>query len=210
MAVRDFTANQIRTAKVIMTGSATSGGIDHKKLELSVYSESVAPNQLGGTPTNIYTNVGNDVTIFVSGSKTAKDGQIGGQVLFGGDTYISGTLTVGRKLSNLVVSDPVISTFNKEGIDVDFQVEGNSAVIPKSGAILVDGGTNQVIIQGGGNSAATSYGTNAATSALPLQITTYISGACRTAVALKSATDPGGVTVIAGDLVVSGTARIIP
>ena len=68
MAVRDFTANQIRTAKIIMTGSAPSGGIAHKKLELSVYSESVAPDQLGGNPVgNTYANVGNDISIFVSG-----------------------------------------------------------------------------------------------------------------------------------------------
>ena len=96
MAARDFTANQIRTAKVIMTGSDPgAGGIGHKKLELSIYSESVAPDQLGGTPTpNPYLNVGNDTTIFVSGSQTAFGGSIGGVSMFGGDTYVSGSLIV--------------------------------------------------------------------------------------------------------------------
>ena len=70
MAVRDFTANQIRTAKIIMTGSSPSGGISHGKLELSVYSESVAPDQLGGNPASpTYTNVGNDISVFVSQRK---------------------------------------------------------------------------------------------------------------------------------------------
>ena len=79
MAARDFTANQIRTAKVIMTGSDPgAGGIGHKKLELSIYSESVAPDQLGGTPTpNPYSDVGSDTTIFVSGSQTAFGSDIG-------------------------------------------------------------------------------------------------------------------------------------
>ena len=91
MATRDFTANQIRTAKVIMTGSATQGGVGHKNLELSVYSESVAPNELGGTPSpSPYSQVGNDASIFISGSQTARDGNSGGLTLFHGDTYISG------------------------------------------------------------------------------------------------------------------------
>ena len=95
MAVRDFTANQIRAAKLIMTGSATKGGIGHQKLELSIYSESVAPDEKGGTPTpSPYGKVGPDVSIFVSGSQTSRGGDEGGSVLFHGDTFVSGTLVV--------------------------------------------------------------------------------------------------------------------
>ena len=71
------------------------GGIGHKKLELSVYSESVAPDELGGTPApSPYSKIGPDTTIFVSGSQTSRGGAAGGVTLFGGDTFISGSLVV--------------------------------------------------------------------------------------------------------------------
>ena len=77
-----------------MTGSATQGGIGHKNLDLSVYSESVAPNELGGNPSpNPYTDVGEEVAIFVSGavsySARSKDNT---HVLFNGNLGTSGSM----------------------------------------------------------------------------------------------------------------------
>ena len=107
MAVRDFTANQIRTAKIIMTGSSPSGGISHGKLELSVYSESVAPDQLGGNPSSpTYTDVGNDISVFVSGSQTARSGVNGG----GGTSYNFNTSAVGGGGSHAHNSSGSITT----------------------------------------------------------------------------------------------------
>ena len=137
MAVRDFTANQIRTAKVIMTGSSPSGGISHKKLELSIYSESVATDQIGGDPANIYTNVGDDVTIFVSGSQTSRGGAIGGTTLFQGDTYVSGTLVVkneGRTYASISGSIQKMA----DGTDYIRVVGGLVATSGSDGSITLD------------------------------------------------------------------------
>ena len=138
MAVRDFTANQIRTAKIIMTGSSPSGGISHGKLELSVYSESVAPNQLGGNPASpTYTNVGNDISIFVSGSQTARSGVNGGGVLFQGDTYISGTL---------VVKDAGRNEGGSISGSIHHTADGNSYMIAGTGIEIASGSNGQVTI----------------------------------------------------------------
>ena len=90
MAAKDFTANQIRVAKLILTG-----GIGVKNVGLSVYSGSLASNNTGGvSDANMYTNVGTDVTLFVSGTGASRDGAAGGSVLFGGDVVTSGSLFV--------------------------------------------------------------------------------------------------------------------
>ena len=90
MAAKDFTANQIRTAKLILTG-----GIGVGNLGLSVYSGSQASDNTGtSSDSNMYAEVGSDVTIFVSGSGMTRgnSGSIGGTVLFGGDIAVSGTI----------------------------------------------------------------------------------------------------------------------
>lgn len=90
MAAKDFTANQIRVAKLILTG-----GIGVNNLGLSVYSGSLASNNIGGVSDSaMYTNVGKDATIFVSGTAGSRDGAAGGSVLFGGDVVVSGSMLV--------------------------------------------------------------------------------------------------------------------
>jgi hypothetical protein len=95
----DFTANQIRTAKLILTGTQPGdGGINVRNISLAVYDESLATNQTGGiSDANIFDSAGTDVAIFVSGSQKSRGTNAtsgNGVFLLGGDTYISGTLVV--------------------------------------------------------------------------------------------------------------------
>lgn len=135
-----------------------------------------------------------------------------GEVIIGfGESYDGGGIkTTIISGSNFISDVTNIAVFNESGGTADFRIEGNSTTIPKAGAILVDGGTNQVIIQGGGVSAAKSFGTNAATKALPVDVATFISGACIHPEAMKLPVKRRGVTLIHGDLVVSGTISQIP
>lgn len=95
---KDFVANQIRSAKLIMTGTQSGdGGIGVRNISLAVYDESITLNNEGDvTDSNLYNDAGTDVAIVVSGSGNSRgtNATAGGVVLFGGDTYISGTLVV--------------------------------------------------------------------------------------------------------------------
>ena len=90
MAAKDFTANQVRLSKLILTGGI---GIDN--LGLAIYSASRASDFEGGvSDPSLYTNVGKDTTVFVSGTVGGRDSATGGIVLFGGDVLTSGSLIV--------------------------------------------------------------------------------------------------------------------
>jgi hypothetical protein len=85
---KDFRASQIETTKIILSGgigSSTIGGI--------IYSGSVATNREGGIPTSMLDNVGSDVMLFVSGVMGSTDTSTPGNILFGGDIAISGSLS---------------------------------------------------------------------------------------------------------------------
>ena len=96
MANKDFRAKQIRTSRIIGSGSAT-GGSPHTM----IYSASVAADFIGGIDPNYpIRNVGKDVGLFVSGaidSRTAwGDGTAtrqGGTTLISGDLHVSGNIT---------------------------------------------------------------------------------------------------------------------
>ena len=94
MAIKDFSARQIRSSQLI-----ASGGITNSNAGLIVYSASIDPTLQGafsGDP-NLLSEVGDDVFFFVSGSKNSKIGQSDsgngqtGVTLFGGDVVVSGT-----------------------------------------------------------------------------------------------------------------------
>ena len=95
MAIKDFSARQIRSSQLI-----ASGGIAGTKAGLVIYSASISSDLEGGTTKdpNLFSNVGDDVYFFVSGSKDSKvsrgdsgDGSAG-VTLFGGDVVFSGTM----------------------------------------------------------------------------------------------------------------------
>lgn len=80
---KDFRASQIETTKIIL-----SGGLGKNNLGGIVYSGSVAADREGGIPNIMLDNVGEDVTLFISG--TAEGRGTEGIVLVGGDLMTSG------------------------------------------------------------------------------------------------------------------------
>ena len=124
MATFDFKASQLRTAAIIGSGSM---GID-KVPSLLIYSSSAAINSVGGRHSNLLTNVGKDVWMFVSGAigsanvETVVAGHSTGSegtVLFGGDVVISGSLYAEHMIIEV---DNVVNDNNfKIGSDADGQ-----------------------------------------------------------------------------------------
>ena len=96
----DFRQSQVRTTKIIASGSHASLSIDTGyQPSLLIYSASHATNSSGGFPSSMLKNtsgtntVGNDVWMFVSGSTPSAgvDNSMG-TVLFVGDVKLSGSL----------------------------------------------------------------------------------------------------------------------
>jgi len=118
MATKDFRASQIETSKIIGTGSisGTTAGI-------AIYSGSIASNREGGVVsphnTKMFENVGTDVFLFVSGTRSNDNFTRTDATLFGGDVVISGTLYAERQVIEV---DSVA--------DGDFFVTGSMFVEP--------------------------------------------------------------------------------
>ena len=102
---KDFRASQIQTTKIIL-----SGGIG-KSLGGAIYSGSDSTNLSGGIPNAMLSDVGSDVFLFVSGTKSNSDFSRTDVTLFGGDIVVSGTLYAERQV-----------------IEVDGQVDGDLIV----------------------------------------------------------------------------------
>ena len=79
---KDFKASQIRTSKIVVSGSQSS------MPGMLIYSASDASNFEGDFQSDMLTNVGNDVFLFVSGAKNDRTGV----TLFGGDIVVSGSI----------------------------------------------------------------------------------------------------------------------
>ena len=105
---KDFRADRIRIKAIVGTGSISN---TKPHLGLLVYSSSIASDWRGNvTDSAILTNVGDDVWMFVSGSRnTGLTRDDGSSVLFGGDVVVSGTLWAERSI--VEVSDSVVGNF---------------------------------------------------------------------------------------------------
>ena len=114
---KDFRATQVETTKIIL-----SGGIGSKGIGGLIYSGSSATNREGGIPAAMLANVGTDVFLFVSGTKSNNNFQRSGVTLFGGDVVISGTMYAERQV-----------------IEVDGLVDGDMIV---TGGVFVEPDTN--------------------------------------------------------------------
>lgn len=141
---KDFVANQIRSAKLIMTGTQSGdGGVGVRNIGLAVYDESVALNSEGTVnDSNLYDNAGTDVAIIVSGSTKSRgtNATAGGVVLFGGDTFVSGTLVVenaGRSHGSISGS-------------IHHTSEGKSYLVAAGGIAISSASNGQVTIDGSG------------------------------------------------------------
>ena len=112
---KDFRASQVETSKLI-----ASGGITGTSAGLVIYSGSIASNRAGSiSDSNIFSNVGSDVFLFVSGTASNTNFTRTDVSLFGGDVVISGTLYAERQVIEV---DQIA--------DGDFYVTGNMFIEP--------------------------------------------------------------------------------
>ena len=145
---KDFSAKQIRTNTLI-----ASGGVGGTRAGLAIYSASIASNFVGGTTKDatLWDDVGDDVFLFVSGSKGSKVSRLDpnngdvGVSLFGGDVVVSGTMYAERMVvevdgsvtGSLLVSGSLIvsqSALLENGLTVLLSKPG-----PTSNALYISG-----------------------------------------------------------------------
>ena len=105
---KDFQSKQLRSTVLITSGGVDTSGMTTPKgtgqplqnLGMVIYSASVSSNFTGGmSDSNMLQNVGDDVYLFFSGSKSVygtPHGHRQSVTLFGGDLVISGTLFADR------------------------------------------------------------------------------------------------------------------
>jgi hypothetical protein len=136
---KDFKANQIRTSKIVISGSESG------KPALLIYSASDATNFAGGYQSDMLTNVGSDVYLFVSGNNSSIQGNDRSKVtLFGGDVVVSGTFFAEKfvaEVNTSVNSDHYISGalyLQEKASEPD--VAGNQAVV----YVADDGGVSKL------------------------------------------------------------------
>jgi hypothetical protein len=155
---KDFSAKQIRTNTLIASGGLTGeGGI--KGVSLAIYSASIASDFQGGhtADAGLFSDVGKDVFLFVSGSKDSRgDGTFGsngdrGVTLFGGDVVVSGTFYAERMVvevdefttGSVMISGSLIvsrSATIYQGLTVNAEAEGSahSDFVTYADAVVAD------------------------------------------------------------------------
>lgn len=98
---KDFKASQIRTSKIIISGSEPG------KPALLIYSASSATDHAGSFQSDMLTNVGSDVYLFVSGNNgSVLSGNRSNVTLFGGDVVVSGTFYAEKLVAEVDTSTP--------------------------------------------------------------------------------------------------------
>ena len=163
----DFSAKQIRVSQLM-----ASGGISGTDAGLLIYSASDASDYTGGFPADLVASFGNDVFLFVSGTKDGRSTGAGDVTLFGGDVVVSGTLYAEKQV--IEVNESTTGSFavsgsffvsqsatinqglvvNEEGgvhAEDDFRVETGN----KTHAVFVDASADQVLILSGGGGGST-------------------------------------------------------
>ena len=132
---KDFRASQIETSKLI-----ASGGIG-SKVGLVIYSGSIASNREGGViaphNTKMLEHVGEDVFLFVSGTRSNKTFTRSNVALFGGDVVISGTLYAERQVIEVdgIVDGDMIVTGS---LRVEPDADGVDSVVFRNAAGSLD------------------------------------------------------------------------
>ena len=222
---KDFRATQVETTKIILSGgiaSSTIGGI--------IYSGSVATNRSGGIPASMLSDVGTDVFLFVSGTKSNSDFTRAGVTLFGGDIVVSGTMYAERQVIEVdgIIDGDLIVTGNllvkpdtNSSVSADFRNAANASLL------RVDTSGNSVVINEESNNFNFRVETNTKTHALFTKATSdqvlILSGGAAASYDESSGNDVNfyvsgtvgskgtsvrGATVFGGDLVVSGSTTI--
>jgi hypothetical protein len=128
MSIRDFKAKQLRTTSII--GSGSNVGTEPSVL---IYSASTATDSVGSRHSDLLTNIGTDVFLFVSGSKTTdSNGNIAHSnnsanrvdtTVFGGDLVVSGVL-----YAEVLRAEVDMSTTGSLSVEGSLIVTGSTAI----------------------------------------------------------------------------------
>ena len=222
---KDFRATQVETTKIIL-----SGGIASSTIGGAIYSGSVATNRSGGIPSAMLNDVGTDVFLFVSGTKSNSDFTRAGVTLFGGDIVVSGTMYAERQVIEvdglidgdlIVTGNLLVKPDTNSSISADFRNAANASLL------RVDTSGNSVVINEESNNFNFRVETNTKTHALFTKATSdqvlILSGGAAASYDESSGNDVNfyvsgtvgsrgtsvrGTTVFGGDLVVSGSTTI--
>lgn len=140
----DFRANQVRTSKIIASGST---GTNASFLIYPIAADGTPAGSGNINPALFATgSIGTDTFLYVSGSKQASLTTLfpstGKHVVFGGDVWLSGTLGIGPFSSgqNLYIGDRTIFTKNDTQADVTILIQGGNNLDFDGGAIDLLGG----------------------------------------------------------------------
>ena len=221
---KDFRATQVETTKIIL-----SGGIASSTIGGAIYSGSVATNRAGGIPAAMLNDVGTDVFLFVSGTKSNSDFSRSGVTLFGGDVVVSGTMYAERQVievdgivdgdlivtGNLLVkpdaNSPISADFRNVANASLFRVDtsSNTVVIneesnPFSFRVESNNKENAIKVDGSLDKVLILSGGAAASynEASGLDVNFYVSGSRNSA-----GTSTKGTSLYGGDLAISGSIR---
>jgi len=138
----DYRAAQLRTSKIIASGSTGTGA----KLLLYPISSQGTPLNQGNLSASLFgtSSIGNDVFFFVSGVIGGINGSTNGITLFGGDVFVSGNLKSEQQISaNEVISTTVkgVQFYGQNTPEFYFFVESARArfnVVSSVGGGIVD------------------------------------------------------------------------
>jgi len=210
---KNFRARQVETSVIAASGSGETSAQILIVTGSDLDSNGKLRSEFTSTP------IGTDVFMFVSGSKGGRDAGKG-VILLAGDTVISGTLYADKMVveieeattGSLSVSGSLfVSASGNFGNGVTVNDSRNNTSVGNfqvktralPGMIVSDSTTNQLILHSSGTSAATA-GSPGTQSAAGSDVATYISGA----IGSVGVANSKGVTLVTGDMVVSGALSI--
>ena len=121
---RDFRATNIRTSKLVGSGSAGRG-----MPSLLIYSSSTHGVDTDGnyTSAKLLAGVDGNTWFFVSGSKAAGNPAHPAEVLFGGDVNFAGDISTSGSLTAATLSAPADnSLLLKSDVDMIFRIDSDA------------------------------------------------------------------------------------
>lgn len=122
----DFRASQVRTNKIIASGSTGTNAA------LLIYPFASALNQSGSINTSVFAtgSIGTDVFLFVSGAVNSMGTAVSGTSVFGGDLKVSGAFMVINSLESYgsVVAYSTFSAFQSASFLSDATIFGGNYV----------------------------------------------------------------------------------
>lgn len=159
----DFRASQLRTSKIIASGSTGTNAL----LLIYPIASQGSPNNQGVIDSSVFGtgSIGKDAFIFISGSINSLGQNSYGAVVLGGDLHSSGNIKAGRRLSFQAgvnasgTFDSSINTTNRTWTfpDADGTVALTNKIIAGTNITINTGATGTLFISSSGGGGGSSY-----------------------------------------------------